>query len=258
LDESNGPSPDLRANALDHGVALLRGLAGAIPLAGSLLAEILGSIIPRQREDRLAAYLEAVARRLDETRGQVDTIAQLVAELSPNGLALFEEGARSAVRALTPDRIRGIARIVADGLTAADEDAARERLVLELLDTLTDADVSRLYGMTQTKSWGEVRAERVARGLPPDPVPDVEPVPTTVQEAHALSLRRAETRALDTYEPLRLVRLGLLVEKLEVQPLKRLLGGGAYAPPPRPVGYQLTPMARLVLSRLERHGALPK
>jgi len=52
----------LKAQTNDYITSGLKLIAGATPVAGPLLAEIIGSVIPNQRMDRIADF----ARKLDE------------------------------------------------------------------------------------------------------------------------------------------------------------------------------------------------
>lgn len=56
--------PALSSQASDYISALLKGALGAVPIAGSLLAEIAGTIIPNQRVDRLVSFARALEARL--------------------------------------------------------------------------------------------------------------------------------------------------------------------------------------------------
>jgi hypothetical protein len=51
-DRSLGHSPT------DYGVSAAKGLAGLIPGIGGIVAEIIGAVIPNQRVDRIARFLE--------------------------------------------------------------------------------------------------------------------------------------------------------------------------------------------------------
>lgn len=101
------------SNRTDHAVAALKGGLGAVPVAGAILTEIVGSIIPNQRIDRIAAYLE----KLQSVFG--DQFFEQVKN-SPDKIAIIEEGMFAA--GLTPHRhrIERIAYVIANGLNEDD------------------------------------------------------------------------------------------------------------------------------------------
>lgn len=158
--------PALQENAADHAAKLLRGGSGLIdkvvPGAGSIFAELVGVVIPGQRNERLIEYVAAVARRYRElaegssdltdrleraeaSLGQMDQeLRQLAHALTPEQVALFEDGAFASVKATSADRIQRLGRIVAEGLSADDLAARRERSVVGLIAQLTEDDVIRL------------------------------------------------------------------------------------------------------------------
>ncbi len=110
-------------NLRDKLVALGKGAAGLIPMVGGPLAEIIGVIIPGQRADRIAAYLRALAARIDVLS------AEIKASIASNAerIALIEEGGYQAARATSPERIAQIVEAVSRGLEADDVDAIRRR-----------------------------------------------------------------------------------------------------------------------------------
>lgn len=58
-DERTGPD----TGPADYVALAVRGALGAVPFAGSLLAELAGSVIPNQRIERIAKFAGALDRR---------------------------------------------------------------------------------------------------------------------------------------------------------------------------------------------------
>ena len=58
--DGNATRDSLDDNLRDKLVAIGKGIAGALPLAGGVVAEVVGMAIPGQRADRIAAYLRAL------------------------------------------------------------------------------------------------------------------------------------------------------------------------------------------------------
>ena len=138
----------------------------AQPGAGSIFGELVNKIIPGLREERFAHFVATWARRtnqvmealsgqsvrievLDGRIGEIErTAAKLVSHLRPENIALFEEGARAAVRALSIDRIERIANLVADGMFDPDKDVGQARAILEIIDQISDEEVVLLCSHT--------------------------------------------------------------------------------------------------------------
>lgn len=114
-----------------------KSILGAVPFAGPLLAEIVDLLVPNQRVDRLASYVEELEARLAEA--EEDLIRKSVE--GPSGLALAEDGFIAASRAVTKERISYIASTVAKGLTKENIDNNRQRYLLNLLSELNDEEV---------------------------------------------------------------------------------------------------------------------
>ncbi len=130
-------APELGNKRADYIAGTLKGLAGAVPIAGSALSELITHIIPGQREDRLEKYLHYLAARLDDLSKEV-----LNRSLNtPEDIYLFEEGAFQAVRALSDDRIERISEVVSQGIHGSTKDAIDAKRVLELLRNLDDDQI---------------------------------------------------------------------------------------------------------------------
>ena len=56
----------LAVKPIDHVASTVRGVLGAIPIAGPLLAEVAGTLIPNQRVERLTEFTEILSKRLSE------------------------------------------------------------------------------------------------------------------------------------------------------------------------------------------------
>lgn len=134
---TNGQQPPLGSGPQDHVAALLRAVAGAVPVAGGALAEVVGYVIPSARAKRIEEYLVYLAQRLDEVHTNI-AIAKLSSAPSTD---LIEEGARQSARALSEDRRKQIARIVAEGIACAELPHIQSKRILRLLDQIDDAEL---------------------------------------------------------------------------------------------------------------------
>jgi len=57
---------NLKDNNIDRAVSLTKGVLGAVPVVGSIMAEVVGAIIPNQRIDRITRFVEILEKKLDE------------------------------------------------------------------------------------------------------------------------------------------------------------------------------------------------
>jgi hypothetical protein len=96
----------LAVNRSDTLAATLRALAGAVPYAGSVLAEAANAAIRNQRLDRMANYLTALGTKLEHFENRfVDNLGN-----SPEFVELVEESILQAARSASEERrLNGIA-----------------------------------------------------------------------------------------------------------------------------------------------------
>ena len=106
-------SDEISSNATDYAVAIAKSALGAVPIAGPFLAELAGTVIPRQRADRLADFARGLATNLNA----LDQDVLRVKLTNENFTDLVENGAREAVRAVSAERRQYVAHPVSAGLT---------------------------------------------------------------------------------------------------------------------------------------------
>lgn len=130
-------SKELDQNTTDYVVATAKAVLGAVPFAGSLLAELAGTIIPKQRLDRLADYtqkLEARFNGLDRERLR----SKLTDE---NFTDLFEETVRHAARAVTDERRAYLASLFATGVSEDRISFIETKHLLRILGEVNDIEI---------------------------------------------------------------------------------------------------------------------
>jgi hypothetical protein len=135
--ESKLHLPSLKSEINDYVTSAVKALLGAVPFAGSLLAEIAGTIIPNQRIERLTKYAIELENHLSKL-DQDFVRAQLSNE---NFTDLFEENIRQAARSLTDERRRYLASIIANGLTSENIEFFESKHLLRILGEINDAEV---------------------------------------------------------------------------------------------------------------------
>jgi hypothetical protein len=153
-------APDLppHASGQDRAVAIARALAGVVPFAGPALAELITEFVPGQRQQRLHDWLCRLAERI-ATLEEATLRARL---REPENIALIEDGAYEAVRAISEERRQQIADLVAGGII--DARYLESRRVLRLLGELDHAELIMLAGYLHKNRSGEF-AQRYANVL---------------------------------------------------------------------------------------------
>ncbi len=131
--------PELDTDTTDLAAAAARGIAGACPVIGGLVAEAVNHVIPNQKLDRVADFL----RYLDERVSALDNDLGRVTERlrDKHGLDLLEEGVVQASRALTEERRRRIGNLLARSLTHNELKYTESKKILNLLRELTDPEL---------------------------------------------------------------------------------------------------------------------
>lgn len=157
--QQDGLDSDFR----DQLVAIGKGVAGLVPIAGGTVAEIVGAIIPEQRADRIATYLRALASRVDELTVEVRTALAA----NPEKIDLIEEGGFQAARATSSQRIEQIVEAVSNGLRADDADVIRRKRLLLLLGELDDDEINILHAYG--RAYGGLDRDAFANINLPDP-----------------------------------------------------------------------------------------
>lgn len=127
----------LDSNKSDWAAVIAKGGLGAIPLAGSILAEIAGTLIPNQRLDRIAKYVVELNDQLEKIPD--DLMEQL--RNNEQFIDLIEESFIKASRATTQERRKYILNIVENGISSNDADINDAKYLLGLLSELNDNEV---------------------------------------------------------------------------------------------------------------------
>jgi hypothetical protein len=147
----------------DRAVALARAVAGMVPVVGPLIAELITEVVPGQRQERIEDWLRQLAQQL----ASVEHATLLERLRKPENVALFEEGAYQAVRAISEERRQQIAELVAGGIADDRGDYLESRRLLRLLGELDDAEVVLLAAYLPRYSLDPEHWQRHANLLPP-------------------------------------------------------------------------------------------
>lgn len=150
----------LDQNSTDYVVSATKSALGMVPFAGSLLAELAGSIIPKQRMDRLVDY----ARKLEHRLGDLDQDAIRTKLADENFTDLLEESARQAAQAVTDERREYLASLLASGVSEDRVSFVESRHLLRILSQINDIEVIwlRFYSHRSLNGDEEFRSKHAA------------------------------------------------------------------------------------------------
>jgi hypothetical protein len=133
-------SPDLENRQSDVGAAFLKGLVGAAPLVGPLLAEAIGVSIPNQKLDRLIAF----AKELDDRVKYLEQDTVTLKTESENFNDLLEDALTQASRAMSNERRKYIASLLTNSIKNDQLTHIEHKKLLSLLGELNDAEILTL------------------------------------------------------------------------------------------------------------------
>jgi hypothetical protein len=130
-------SSDLNDKPIDYITSIVKGTLGMVPFAGSLLGELAGTVIPKQRLDRIAKFVVILESKLSNLE-QDFVRSQLINE---NFSDLLEEGARQTTRSLSDERRNYIASLITNSLSDQDIEYIESKHLLRILSELNDIEV---------------------------------------------------------------------------------------------------------------------
>jgi len=113
MSNSEESSDGLDNKPIDYITSVVKGTLGIVPFAGSLLAELTGTVIPNQRLDRIAKFVIVLEDKLSNLE-QDFVRSQLTDE---NFSDLLEEGARQTARSLSDERREYISSLISNSLS---------------------------------------------------------------------------------------------------------------------------------------------
>jgi len=128
---------NLENNKNDLIVSAVKSVVGIVPIAGSLLTELVGNLIPNQRIDRLSKYVKELDEKL--LKIPVKRINSLLE--NEDFIDLVEEGFVQASRAITDERRKYIASIISNGITDETIQLTESKYLLKILSELNDIEI---------------------------------------------------------------------------------------------------------------------
>ena len=181
--------PSLKTQRADVYALLAKAGLGLVPFAGSLLSELVVTIIPNQKIERLVTFAEKLESRLSSAeRFLLDS--QLKNE---ELIGVLEEVISQATRATSDERREYLAAVVARGLTGEEIEHSETRRILALLSELNDAEIIMLrFYLVRTingdKEFREKHKDIVLRYPPVIAAPKIEKDKYAITENYRIHL----------------------------------------------------------------------
>ena len=226
-------SSALSNRSRDYVASAAKAVLGAVPFAGSLLAEVAGTIIPNQRLERIARFaanLESLVVRLD----QQFVRSQLTNE---NFTDLLEEGIRQAARSLSDERREYLASVIANGIKSDDVEFFESKYLLRILGEINDVEVILLrFYLVATMGGDEAFREKHKDIIIAHPA--CIGAPRSILDKAALH---------ESYKE-HLVSLGLLERRYRMDIRTKQPEYDSFNGAQKIAGYQITPLGRVIAS----------
>ncbi|MCT4365278.1 MAG: hypothetical protein N3Z29_10265 [Synechococcaceae cyanobacterium MAG-AL1] len=228
-------NPGTTSNKTDLAVALTKGVLAAIPFVGGLAAEVVSTLIPNQRVDRISALLTSLASKVSAM--EQERVKARFHE--PGFVDLLEDGMYQASRALSEERMENISSLLKNGLSDDDVESIRYKTLMSLLGELNDAEVIILRGHAKLFARDEEFHEQHKDVLHPE-------------SAHLGSdQQQLDRNALDQEYRNHLVRLGLLKNRFARPRRGELPEFDEKTGLMKASGREITTLGRLLLRRLD-------
>lgn len=129
----------LETNYRDRLVSVAKATAGALPFIGTLVGELLDSVVPNLRFERVVSYLKMLEEEVVRLGDHMPFFEKHLK--TEEGLDIFEEGIIQAARSVSEERKKRLARLVARSLTADEIKYEEGRKLLNLYRELTDPEI---------------------------------------------------------------------------------------------------------------------
>ncbi|SCZ23990.1 MULTISPECIES: hypothetical protein [unclassified Pseudomonas] len=148
---------EIKTQAIDYVTSATKAALGAVPFAGSLLAEVAGSIIPNQRIDRIADFAFKLQERIEQLE-----VTQVRSELENEEFTdLLEESLRQASRATSEARRQYLASLVANSLNSNSIEHAESKHLMRILGELNDVEVLWLRFFNEPTMEGDKKFRKL-------------------------------------------------------------------------------------------------
>lgn len=127
----------LGVNNVDRATTLAKGVFGAVPYIGPIMAEVIGATIPNQRLDRIVNYVQVLDEKLNGINQEL--IQSKVKD--EYFIDLLEDSILQASRAITDERKDYIATIIKNSITQNELNHLEEKRILNILSQIDDGEI---------------------------------------------------------------------------------------------------------------------
>jgi hypothetical protein len=225
----------LTPNTADYVASVAKAALGAVPFAGSLLAEIVGTIVPNQRIDRIVLFAQELEKRLSGIE-QGLVRSQLSNE---NFTDLIEESLRQAARSVSHERRAYIAALISNSISMQNISYIESKHLLRILGELNDIEIIRLGAhLYDTHGSGEEYRRTHSEIL--------EPVSAYLGSSQQEVDKETLQKSYDTH----LVQLGLLGVRFSVDSRTKQPELDSRTGAQKVRGHELTPFGRFLLRQV--------
>jgi hypothetical protein len=194
---------ELSTNGRDRLSSVAKSAAGALPFVGTMVGEIIDSVIPELRIERVVNFLKIIDERVEKIDEQLLNFQNNLK--NEEGLDIFEEGIVQASRAVSEERKHRLARLVANSLSAEQLKYSEARKLLNIYNELTDPEIIWLIYYSLNPVIGEgPHSDWIDKH--PDILKPISREMGAPQEQH-------ERAALQDSYKATILRLGLTIEK---------------------------------------------
>lgn len=176
---------------------LAKGVVGACPVIGPMLAEIVGMVVPNQRVERIGVFLRNVDERIVATEALLDRFQQRIA--STEGIDLLEESMTQATRAITVERQERLGRLLATALTQEELRYQEVKKLLGLLRELTDPELLWLFYYSTPVTFSSEYHNRLRKTHPEVFDPASEMLNASDVELDRSALQKSYKNTLERY-----------------------------------------------------------
>ena len=145
---------DLAYNNRDKVTSVIKGVTGAIPIAGPMISEILGSVIPQQRLDRVIEFSGYLEESIIQLGMDIENLQEKLN--GPEYSSFFYKSCICAADSTTHNRVSMIRNVFIKGITDINQDVLRYESVLTLLNKLNEIEFTYLY-MYHLLKWDIVK-----------------------------------------------------------------------------------------------------
>ena len=180
----------------DIAIDISKSIVSECPYVGSLVSEVIGSLIPNQRIDRISEFI----KKLDSRVGKLEQQHVSDRFQEPEFVDLLENGFLQASRALSEERLDYLANLFEKTLTEEELNHIENKRILVLLGELNDVEIIMLQSYSTHPDEEPEFFERHKHILTPPAADKASPVTEFDKEAIFQSHRRHLIR-LELIEP---------------------------------------------------------